>query len=91
MTRLQISNWQSIFASKNDKDGIKEIVEGFISDDEAVANDCIKVLFKDVSRFIMTENLIVTAIGSIVGVMVGFAMQYGVIHAAGSEEMDLRI
>jgi len=31
---------------QSDKDGIKEIVDGFKSDDKAVANDCIKVLYE---------------------------------------------
>ena len=46
-------------------------------------------LLKEVNRLILTENLIVTAFGSVFGVLVGFAMQYGVIHAVGTEEMDL--
>jgi putative ABC transport system permease protein len=46
-------------------------------------------MLKDVNRLILTENLIITSFGSIFGVLVGFAMQYGVIHAVGSEEMDL--
>lgn len=46
-------------------------------------------LLKEVNRLILTENLIITAFGSIFGVLVGFIMQYGIIHAVGSEEMDL--
>jgi putative ABC transport system permease protein len=46
-------------------------------------------LLKEVNRLILTENLIVTAFGSVIGVLVGFVMQYGVIHAVGSDEMDL--
>jgi putative ABC transport system permease protein len=46
-------------------------------------------LLKEVNRLILTENLFVTAFGSVIGVLVGFVMQYGVIHAVGSEEMDL--
>ena len=43
----------------------------------------------DVNRLILTENLIVTAFGSILGILIGFAMQYGVIHAVGTKDMDL--
>ncbi|MCL1790266.1 MAG: FtsX-like permease family protein [Peptococcaceae bacterium] len=46
-------------------------------------------LLPKVNRLILTENLIITAFGSVFGVLVGFVMQYGIIHAVGTDDMDL--